>query len=76
MTTMSGRYANNTNTVSVGQYVRVDATVAYMQPKYDVRLNVFNVFDKLNFDQLIASQNGRSVPGTNTQALLTFTYRF
>lgn len=76
MTTMSGRFANNTNRVSVGNYVRVDATIAYLQPKYDVRLNVFNIFDRLNFDQLIASQGGRSVPGTSTQALLTFTYRF
>ncbi|HQR52641.1 MAG TPA: TonB-dependent siderophore receptor [Burkholderiales bacterium] len=76
MTTMSGRFANNTNTVRVGDYVRVDATVAYLQQQYEVRLNVFNLFNKLNFDQLIASQGGRSVPGTNTQALLTFTYRF
>lgn len=76
MTTMSGRFANNTNTVRVGDYVRVDAMVAYIQPTYDVRLNVFNLFNKLNFDNLIASQGGRSVPGTNTQALLTFTYRF
>ncbi|MBL8542084.1 MAG: TonB-dependent siderophore receptor [Betaproteobacteria bacterium] len=76
MTTMSGRFANNTNTVRVGDYVRVDATVAYLQQQYEVRLNVFNLFNKLSFDQLIASQGGRSVPGTNTQALLTFTYRF
>ncbi len=76
MTTMSGRFANNTNTVKVGDYVRVDAMVAYIQPAYDVRLNVFNLFNKLNYDNLIASQGGRSVPGTNTQALLTFTYRF
>ena len=76
MTTMSGRFANNTNTVRVGDYVRADAMVAYIQPTFDVRLNVFNLFNRLNFDQLIASQGGRAVPGTNTQALLTFTYRF
>jgi len=72
---MSQRFANNTNTVQVGGYVRWDAMVAYHQPKYDVRLNLFNVFDKKYYDALIASDGGRAVPGTGRTAMLSFVYR-
>jgi catecholate siderophore receptor len=73
---MSDRYASNNNAVKVDDYFRWDAMVAYRQPKYDVQLNVLNLTNRLNFDALIPSDKGRSVPGTNLQALLTFTYRF
>ncbi|QOT75972.1 TonB-dependent receptor [Cupriavidus basilensis] len=72
---MSQRYANNTNTVQVGGYVRWDGMIAYHQPKYDVRLNLFNVFDKKYYDALIQSDGGRSVPGTGRTAMLSFIYR-
>lgn len=72
---MSQRYANNTNTVQVGGYVRWDGMIAYHQPKYDVRLNLFNIFDKKYYDALIQSDGGRSVPGTGRTAMLSFTYR-
>lgn len=72
---MSQRFANNTDTVQVGGYVRWDAMVAYHQPKYDVRLNLFNVFDKKYYDALIPSDGGRAVPGTGRTAMLSFVYR-
>jgi catecholate siderophore receptor len=72
---MSQRYANNTNTVQVGGSVRWDAMLAYHQPKYDVRLNLFNVFDKRYYDALIPSDGGRAVPGTGRTAMLSFVYR-
>lgn len=72
---MSQRYANNTNTVQVGGFVRWDGMIAYHQPKYDVRLNLFNIFDKKYYDALIQSDGGRSVPGTGRTAMLSFTYR-
>lgn len=72
---MSERFANNTNTVQVGSFVRWDGMVAYHQPKYDVRLNLFNIFDKKYYDALIQSDGGRSVPGTGRTAMLSFTYR-
>jgi catecholate siderophore receptor len=75
-TYMSKRYASNTNVVSVGDYVRADATLAYHRPKYDVRLNLFNLTDKFNFDALIPSDGGRSVPGIRRTALVTYTYKF
>ena len=73
---MSKRFANNTNVVSVGDYVRADATLAYHQPKYDVRLNLLNLTDRVNYDALIPSDGGRSVPGIRRTALLTYTHKF
>jgi catecholate siderophore receptor len=70
----SKRYANNTDTVQVGGYARWDATFAYRQRSYDVRLNVFNLFDRHYYDNLIQSDGGRAVPGTGRSAMLTFSY--
>jgi catecholate siderophore receptor len=69
------RYANNNNTVVVPAYARVDLTAAYKQPTYDVRLNVYNLFDTVNYEQVIASDGGRAVPGAGTTAMLTLNYR-
>lgn len=73
---MSSRYANNQNTVQVGGYTRWDAMVAYHQPKYDIQLNVWNLFDKRYFDTLIPSDGGRAVPGVGRTVLLSGKYRF
>ena len=70
------RFANNTNLVSVPGYARWDAMLAYHQPKYDVRLNLFNLFDRYYYDALIPSDGGRSVPGAGRSASVTVSYRF
>ncbi|HWX03990.1 TonB-dependent siderophore receptor [Collimonas sp.] len=72
---MSARFANPTNTVQAGGYTRWDATVAYTQPKYDIRLNLFNLTNKMYYDALIQSDGGRSVPGTGRTAMLSLNYR-
>ncbi|MES2104856.1 MAG: TonB-dependent siderophore receptor [Pseudomonadota bacterium] len=72
---MSERFANATNSVRVGGYTRWDATVAYKQPKYDIRLNLFNLANKMYYDALIQSDGGRAVPGTERAAMLSLTYR-
>lgn len=76
VTYMSQRYAANTNRVSAGGYTRWDATLAYHQPSYDVRLNALNLTNKKYFDALIPSDGGRSVPGIGRTAMVTFTYKF
>ncbi len=76
MAYMSDRFTSNTNAVKVPDYFRWDAMVAYQQPRYAIQLNVFNLTNRLNYDALIPSDKGRSVPGTDLQALLTFTYKF
>ncbi len=70
------RYVNNNNTVQVPEYYRVDLTAAYKMETFDVRLNVFNVLDTMYYDQLIASDGGRAVPGSGRTAMLTLSKRF
>jgi catecholate siderophore receptor len=69
------RFANNTDLVQVGGYARLDAMVAYHQPKYDIRLNLFNLANRHYYDALIPSDGGRAVPGSGRAATLSFTYR-
>jgi catecholate siderophore receptor len=76
LTYMSKRYANNTNVVSAPGFVRFDATLAYHQPKYEVRLNMLNVTDEQYIQSVIQSDGGRSVPGIGRTTLATFTYKF
>ena len=66
----------NVDLVSVSSYTRWDATVAYHQPKYDIRLNLLNLTNKAYYDALIPSDGGRAVPGISRTAMLTGTYRF
>jgi catecholate siderophore receptor len=76
VTYMSERFASNNNAVVVPDFVRWDATVAYHQPKYDIRLNLLNIANRLNYDQAIQSDRGRSVPGIDRTLLATLTYKF
>jgi catecholate siderophore receptor len=76
VTYTSQRYATNTNLVSVPSYVRWDATLAYHQPKYDIRLNLFNLSNAYYYDALIPSDGGRAVPGAARSAMLSYAYRF
>lgn len=72
----SSRFANNTDLVQVGAYTRWDAMLAYHRPKYDVRLNVFNLFNTSYYDALIPSDGGRAVPGLGRSAAVSVAYRF
>lgn len=69
------RYANNANTVVVPAYTRFDLTAAYKQPTYDVRLNVYNLFNSIYYDGVIASDGGRAVMGAGTTGMITLNYR-
>jgi len=72
----SSRFANNTDLVRVGAYTRWDGMIAYHQPKYDIRLNVFNLFNTNYYDALIPSDGGRAVPGLGRSATVSVAYRF
>lgn len=69
------RYANNTNTVMVPDFIRFDATAAYKAEKYDIRLNVFNLTNVYYFENVQASDGGRGTPGSGLTAMLTLNYR-
>ena len=72
---MSSRYANNTDLVEVGAYTRLDATLAWRHPRWDMRLNLFNLTDVRYYDALIPSDGGRAVPGTGRTAMLSLVVR-
>ena len=76
MTYIGSRYANNNNTVEVPGFARFDMTAAYRQPTYDLRLNIFNLFNAMYYEQVMASDGGRAVPGSGLTAMLTYTQRF
>ena len=66
----------NIDRVSVPAYTRWDATVAWHQSSYEVRLNLLNLTNKDYYDALIPSDGGRATPGISRTLLLTATYRF
>jgi catecholate siderophore receptor len=76
VTYIGQRYANNTNTVQVPEFARVDLTAAYRQPTYEFRANVFNLLNTMYYEQVIASDGGRAVAGSGLTAMLTYTQRF
>lgn len=72
---MSSRYLNNTDLVSVPGYVRWDATLAWRQMHYEVRLNLFNLFNTHYYEGLIQSDGGRAVPGLGRTAMVSLVLR-
>jgi catecholate siderophore receptor len=69
----SDRYVNNANTSQVDSYTRYDATVAYIQKSYDVRLNLLNLSDEKYFE---VASGSRATPATGRSVVATLTYRF
>jgi catecholate siderophore receptor len=67
------RFVNNFETAAIDGYVRVDATVAFVQPRYDLRLNLLNVTDETYFETASA---GRATPATGRTVIATLAYRF
>ena len=57
-------------------YVRYDATAAYVQRKYDVRLNLLNITDKVYYVGGYQNSPNRVLPGQPLTALVSFNYRF
>lgn len=72
---MSSRFLNNTDLVRVPGYMRWDATIAYRQMHYEVRLNLFNLFNEHYYEGLIQSDGGRAVPGTGRTAMVSLILR-
>ena len=61
--------------MSVPAGYRVDATAAYQMERGDLRLNVFNLTNSTYYEQAMASDGGRTVPGTGLTAMLTYAMR-
>lgn len=66
----------NTPDASIPSYTRVDATIAYVQKKYEVRLNVFNVTDEVYYYGAYQNSPSRVLPGQPRSAMVTLRYKF
>jgi catecholate siderophore receptor len=69
----TGTAAFNPNWVD--SYTRWDAMVSYDQPKYTVKFNVQNIFDKVYYDALY-DNGGFTVPGQARRFILSTEYKF
>ncbi len=69
----SKRYLNNYETAVIDGYTRFDASLAYLQKAYDIRLSLQNLTDKKYFETASA---GRATPVKGRSAMVTVAYRF
>ncbi|MES3021893.1 MAG: TonB-dependent siderophore receptor [Pseudomonadota bacterium] len=69
----SDRYVNNFESAQIDGYTRFDATLAYKQKNYDLRLNLQNVGDKRYFETASA---GRATPAKGRTIIASVNYRF
>ena len=72
----SSYYVNYANTVSIPSYWRWDFTAAYVQKKYEARLNLLNAFDELYYIGGYQNSGNRVLPGAPRTALFTLRYKF
>ena len=70
------RFVTTSNQTKVDSYLRTDLVAGYHRPRYDVQLNVQNLFDEEYFDSIVASENGRAVPGRGLTFIATGTLRW
>lgn len=67
------RFVDNTETAEIPGYVRADAMIAYLQPNYDIRVNLQNLTDEQYYE---FGSGGRATEAMGFRAILTGTYRF
>jgi catecholate siderophore receptor len=72
----SGFNLTDSNVGEVPGYAVFDATVAYVQRKYEVRLNLFNIFDKTYYLGGYNNSPNRVLPGMPRAATVTLRYNF
>jgi len=57
-------------------YMRWDTMVGYVQKKYDIQLNIFNIFDEVYYIGGYQNNPNRVLPGQPRTAMLSANYRF
>jgi catecholate siderophore receptor len=72
----SGFWLTDANNAKVPSYVVFDATAAYVQRKYEIRLNLFNVADELYYIGGYQNSPNRVLPGVPRSMALTMRYSF
>ncbi len=71
-----GFWLNDANTGKVPGYTVVDATAAYVQRKYEVRLNLYNLADKVYYVGGYNNNPNRVLPGQPRAVSLTLRMTF
>jgi catecholate siderophore receptor len=69
----SKRFVNNFESAAVDSFTRVDASLAFKQPSYDIRFNLQNATDKKYYE---VASGGRATPVKGRTVLVTLAYRF
>jgi catecholate siderophore receptor len=72
----SGFWLNDANTGEAPKYTVYDATVAYVRPSYEVRLNVQNIGDKTYYTGGYQNNPNRVLPGSPRAFAVTLRYTF
>ena len=72
----SGSYLTDANNAKIPSYAVLDATVAYVQKKYEIRANFYNITDKLYYMGGYQNAANRVIPGQPFMASLTLRYNF
>jgi catecholate siderophore receptor len=72
----SGFWLNDANTGEVPSYTVFDATAAYVQRNYEVRLNLFNIGDKTYYIGGYNNSPNRALQGLPRSVSVGLLYRF
>ncbi|MGE0875172.1 MAG: TonB-dependent receptor [Burkholderiales bacterium] len=72
----SGAYLNDANTAKLPSYAVWDATVAWVQRKYEIRANLYNLADKRYYTGGYNNNPNRVLPGQPRAVALTLRYNF
>lgn len=67
------RFTDTVEEAKLPGYARLDAVLAYHQPKYDVQLNLYNLLDKRYFE---SGQNRSALPGLPLSGMLTLSLHY
>jgi catecholate siderophore receptor len=66
----------NTPGARLPSWWRLDATVAYVQKKYEIRLNGFNLTDELYYYGAYQNTPNRVIPAQPISGQVSFKYKF
>jgi catecholate siderophore receptor len=70
------KFLTDSNDGQIPSYTRWDATVAYVQKKYELRFNIFNIFDEVYYYGGYQNSPSRVLPGQPRSYYLTTRIRF
>lgn len=67
------RFTDSIEEVKLPGYMRLDAVVAYHQPKYDVQFNLYNLLNKKYYE---SGQNRSALPGIPLSGMVTVSLKY